>query len=56
VPAFDRVLDLVLTDDVEALWEVNIELIRRFQSIDELSYVLRTRRYEGSGEPKTSAG
>jgi hypothetical protein len=37
--AFDRVLDLVLTDEVEALWEVNIELIRRCQSIDELSYV-----------------
>jgi len=38
-PAFDRVLDLVLTDDVVALWEVNIELIKRCQSIAELSYV-----------------
>ena len=37
--AFDRVQDLVLNDDVEALWKVNIELIRRCQSIDELSYV-----------------
>jgi hypothetical protein len=37
--AFDRVLDFVLTDDVEALQEVNIELVRRCQSIDELSYV-----------------
>ena len=32
-------LDLVLTDDVEALQEVNIELVRRCKSIDELSYV-----------------
>lgn len=39
VAAFDRVLDFVLTDDVQALWEVNIELIRKCESIDELSYV-----------------
>lgn len=37
--AVDRVLDLTLNDDVEALWEVNIELLKRCQSLYELSYV-----------------
>src|SRR5579872_2929804 len=37
--AIDRVLDFGLTDDVESLWAVNIELIRRCQSIDELSFL-----------------